>query len=65
MNAISITGLEKHYGDFRALDSLNLEVESGIVFGFLGPNGAGKTTTIRILTGLAHAPHLCPRFQIL
>jgi ABC-2 type transport system ATP-binding protein len=55
MNAISITELEKYYGDFRALDGLNLEVESGIVFGFLGPNGAGKTTTIRILTGLAHA----------
>lgn len=55
MKAITITGLEKHYGDFRALDGLNLEVESGIVFGFLGPNGAGKTTTIRILTGLAHA----------
>lgn len=55
MSAITITGLEKHYGDFRALDGLNLDVESGIVFGFLGPNGAGKTTTIRILTGLAHA----------
>jgi len=55
MNAILISGLEKHYGNFRALDGLNLEVEAGTVFGFLGPNGAGKTTTIRILTGLAHA----------
>ncbi len=36
----------------RALDHLNLEIPSGIVFGFLGPNGSGKTTTIRLLLGL-------------
>jgi ABC-2 type transport system ATP-binding protein len=36
----------------RAVDSLNLEVRAGTVFGFLGPNGAGKTTTIRLLLGL-------------
>jgi ABC-2 type transport system ATP-binding protein len=55
MDAIRIEGLQKSYGAVRALDGLNLGVESGTVFGFLGPNGAGKTTTIRILTGLAHA----------
>ena len=38
-----------------ALDSLDLEVEEGEIFGYLGPNGAGKTTTIKILTGITHA----------
>ncbi len=36
----------------RALDSLNLEIEKGEIFGFLGPNGSGKTTTIKLLLGL-------------
>lgn len=44
--------LTKEYGEIKAVDSLNLEVYSGEIFGFLGPNGAGKTTTIRILTTL-------------
>lgn len=39
-------------GRIRAVDSLNLEIEQGTVFGFLGPNGSGKTTTIRLLLGL-------------
>jgi ABC-2 type transport system ATP-binding protein len=55
MVAVRIEELCKAFGRFTALDGLNLEVDSGTVFGFLGPNGAGKTTTIRILTGLAHA----------
>jgi ABC-2 type transport system ATP-binding protein len=55
MIAVQIEALRKVFGEFTALDGLNLEVEEGMVFGFLGPNGAGKTTTIRILTGLAHA----------
>ena len=51
--AIEIRGLTKSYGAKRALDSVDLTVAEGSVFGFLGPNGAGKTTTLRILTGLA------------
>lgn len=50
--AIHTTGLTKLYGATLALDHLDVEVESGEVFGFLGPNGAGKTTTIRLLLGL-------------
>src|SRR5438445_29326 len=45
--------LTKKYGDFLALDRLNLAVERGEILGFIGPNGAGKTTTIKILVGLA------------
>jgi ABC-2 type transport system ATP-binding protein len=44
--------LTKHYGRTIALESLDLVVPPGIVFGYLGPNGAGKTTTIRLLAGL-------------
>jgi ABC-2 type transport system ATP-binding protein len=51
---IRIEKLVKTYGSVRALDSLSLNVESGVVYGFLGPNGAGKTTSMRILSGLAH-----------
>lgn len=54
MSAIRIEALRKRYGAIQALDGLDLEVETGTVFGFLGPNGAGKTTTLRILAGLAH-----------
>jgi ABC-2 type transport system ATP-binding protein len=50
--AIRVAGLVKTYGHVRALDGLDLEVRTGVVYGFLGPNGAGKTTTMRILTGL-------------
>jgi ABC-2 type transport system ATP-binding protein len=53
--AIRTTGLTKVFGEKRALDSVDLAVEEGSIFGFLGPNGAGKTTTLRILTGLARA----------
>ena len=49
---IQITDLTMNYGDFCALDQLNLTIEKGEFFAFLGPNGAGKTTTIKILTGL-------------
>ncbi len=49
---IETTDLTKKYGDFTAVDSLNLKVREGEVFGLLGPNGAGKTTTILMLLGL-------------
>ncbi|TQM29698.1 ABC transporter ATP-binding protein [Nocardia bhagyanarayanae] len=49
---IETIGLRKRFGDFTALDGLDLRVEAGEVHGFLGPNGAGKSTTIRILLGL-------------
>jgi ABC-2 type transport system ATP-binding protein len=50
--AILTSGLTKTFGNLTALDSLNLELEKGDVFGFIGPNGAGKTTTMKILAGL-------------
>lgn len=49
--AISLKGLTKTFGSFRAVDGIDLEVPRGQIFGFLGPNGSGKTTTIRMLTG--------------
>ncbi len=51
-NAVVIENLVKRFGEFVAVDSLNLTVRKGEVFGFLGPNGAGKSTTIRMLCGL-------------
>jgi len=51
-SAIRAVGLTKRYGDFTAVDRLDLVVQPGELFGFLGPNGSGKTTTIKMLTGL-------------
>ncbi|HYL38823.1 MAG TPA: ABC transporter ATP-binding protein [Bryobacteraceae bacterium] len=51
-NAVEIRELVKRFGDFVAVDHVNLEVRRGEIFGFLGPNGAGKSTTIRVLCGL-------------
>lgn len=51
MPAVEISGLTKQYGDVRAVDGLDLSVDSGELYGLLGPNGSGKTTTIEILTG--------------
>jgi ABC-2 type transport system ATP-binding protein len=50
---IEARGLQKAYGDVRALDGLGFEVAGGTIFGLLGPNGAGKSTTVKILTTLA------------
>jgi ABC-2 type transport system ATP-binding protein len=49
---ISTRGLTRRFGAKVAVDSLDLDVERGRIFGFLGPNGAGKTTTIRMLAGI-------------
>ncbi|PLR97310.1 ABC transporter ATP-binding protein [Bacillus sp. T33-2] len=49
---IEINELTKRYGKFTALDSLNLQIEKGSVFGFVGQNGAGKSTTFSILATL-------------
>ncbi len=51
-NSVVIENLVKRFGDFVAVDRINLEVRKGEVFGLLGPNGAGKSTTIRMLCGL-------------
>src|SRR5262245_57628666 len=53
--AISISRLVKTFGTTKALDGLDLVVQTGEVHGFLGPNGAGKTTTLRVLLGLLRA----------
>jgi ABC-2 type transport system ATP-binding protein len=52
MPMIETINLSKRYGDFVALDNLNLAIDQGDCFGFIGPNGAGKTTTIKILATL-------------
>ena len=50
--AVETFGLVRQFGDFTAVDRIDLRVERGSFFGFLGPNGAGKSTTIKMLTGL-------------
>src|SRR3954465_11671220 len=49
---ITLRSLTKQYGPFTAVDSIDLEVSKGELFGFLGPNGAGKTTTLRMIAGI-------------
>jgi ABC-type multidrug transport system ATPase subunit len=53
--AIDVTGMVKTFGNVRALDGLNLSVDTGEVHGFLGPNGAGKSTAIKVLLGQLRA----------
>ena len=50
--ALSTHGLTRTFGDFTAVDAIDLSVPRGSFYGFLGPNGAGKSTTIKCLTGL-------------
>jgi len=49
--AVRLRGLTRRFGEFTAVDGLDLDVARGEIYGFLGPNGCGKTTTIRMLTG--------------
>jgi ABC-2 type transport system ATP-binding protein len=49
---IELKSLTKNYGDYKAVDDLNLYVKKGEIFGFIGPNGAGKTTTIKMIGGI-------------
>jgi ABC-2 type transport system ATP-binding protein len=49
---IELRSLTKRYGSFTAVDSIDLKVPAGELFGFLGPNGAGKTTTLRMIAGI-------------
>jgi ABC-2 type transport system ATP-binding protein len=50
--AVTVESLTRTFGDFTAVDHIDLEVKKGEIFGFLGPNGAGKSTTIKMLCGL-------------
>ncbi len=50
--AVTATNITKKFGDFTAINGINLSVPKGSIYGFLGPNGCGKSTTIRMLTGL-------------
>lgn len=52
---LKLTNLTKKFGNFTAVNNINLEINAGDFFGFLGQNGAGKTTTIKMITGL-YAP---------
>jgi len=52
---IELIDFGKDYGEFRAVERLNLKIEAGEMFGFIGPNGAGKSTTIRFLSTLLKA----------
>lgn len=55
MTVLKTRNITKRFGKFTALDGVNIEVNSGEVYGFIGPNGAGKSTTIRILLGILKA----------
>ena len=56
MGVVELTSLTRRYGRRRGVESIDLSVPEGCLFGFLGPNGAGKTTAIRVMLGLLR-PH--------
>jgi branched-chain amino acid transport system ATP-binding protein len=51
-DVLEVEGLAKHFGGVRAVDQLDLKVESGQIFGLIGPNGSGKSTTVNLVAGL-------------
>ncbi|MBN2292501.1 MAG: ABC transporter ATP-binding protein [Pirellulales bacterium] len=60
MSDVIVThGLTKYYGEYCALDGLNLRIPQGTVYGLLGRNGAGKTTAIKMLLGISHPSYGC------
>lgn len=54
-NIVTVSNLTKKFGNYIALNGVNLEINEGEIYGFIGPNGAGKTTTIRCLLGILQA----------
>ena len=52
MYAIELDHLTRNFGDFIAVNHINLKIKQGSIYGFLGPNGSGKSTTIRMLCGI-------------
>jgi ABC-2 type transport system ATP-binding protein len=62
-NLLSITHLQKRFGDRVAVDDVSFEVRAGETLGLLGPNGAGKTTTLSIMSGLARPDKGSVSFQ--
>ena len=52
-NFLSIDSVSKHFGDYKALNNVSVDIPKGSIFGLLGPNGAGKTTLIRIINQIS------------
>ena len=50
--AIQAKQISRYFGDLKAIEKVDLNIDKNRIYGFLGPNGCGKTTAIRMLTGL-------------
>lgn len=61
---IQTTGLTRKFGDFAAVNDLNLHVSKGVIFGLLGPNGSDKSTTVKMLTGILKPARRNPPFAV-
>lgn len=55
--AVLLNNVTKKFGNYTAVDALNLQIEEGEIYGFLGPNGSGKSTTLRMMMGLLRPNH--------